>query len=426
MARKANVKISAELTTIRQRARAALHLPLLLLLASIGTPGAAAQHDELLSSSWDEIVAQARGGEVNWYMWGGSDLINSYVSGWLGARLKEDYDITLNRIGINDTAEAVNAVLQEVEAGISDAGSVDMIWINGENFRTLRQAGQVFCGYKDLLPNTKYVDWSNPAIAFDFGTPVDDCETPWNRVQFAFGYDSARIAEPPADMAALLEWIKRNPGRFTYPAPPDFTGSAFVRHVFMHAAGDVGRLMGDFDQQVYAEVAARTWAILNEINPYLWREGATYPRDVTAQSQLFSNQEIDFHFSYDAARFGNGVEQGDYPVTTRSYGLASGTLGNTNYVAIPLNAANKAAALVLANLLISPEAQYQKSLPEVWGTYPAIEVGRLPAALQERFAAIPRHPSVVPAAELTQASLPEMRSGWVVQIEKDWQANVVK
>ena len=34
----------------------------------------------LIGKSWNEVTGMARGGEVNWFLWGGSDDINQYVS----------------------------------------------------------------------------------------------------------------------------------------------------------------------------------------------------------------------------------------------------------------------------------------------------------------------------------------------------------
>jgi len=223
-----------------------------------------ADGSQLIGKPWEDVVAMARGGEVNWFLWGGSDNINRYVSEYIGGVLKGQYDITLKRVGLSDTVEGVNIVLGEKENGLDDNGSVDMIWINGENFRTMKQGGLAFCGYPDTLPNNVLVDWTNPAIANDFGVPVDGCEVPWSKAQFSFTYDSARTENPPKTIPDLIEWIKKNPGQFTYPAPPDFNGSVFVRHVFYYAAGGVDNLLGDFDQAKYDDAAAKTWAILND------------------------------------------------------------------------------------------------------------------------------------------------------------------
>ena len=379
---------------------------------------------QLIGQDWDAVVQMARGGEVNWFLWGGADNINAYVSDYIGGILLRDYDITLNRIGLTDTVEAVNIVLGEKEAGVTDMGSVDLIWVNGENFRTLRQGDLVWCGYTSTLPNTALINWDNPAIANDFGVPVEGCEVPWNRAQFAFAYDSATLTEPPRTIPELLAWIKANPGQFTYAAPPDFNGSAFVRHVFYHAAGGADQLLGPFDQAKFDAAATKTWAILNEIEPYLWREGATYPTTITQLNELFANSEVALTFNYDPAQFGLAVASGQFAETVRSYGLTDGTIGNTNYTAIPFNSPNKAAAMVLQNLLLSEAAQLEKAKPEVWGASPAIEMDRTSAAAQTVFAAIARPVSVVSDAELGQHALPELQADWIAAIEQGWIANV--
>ena len=148
----------------------------------------------LIGQEWEAIVEMARGGEVNWFMWGGADNINAYVTEYIGGILMDEYGITLNQIPLTDTVEAVNIVLGEKEAGNTDAGSVDMIWINGENFRTMKQGGLAWCGYVETLPNNALINWDNPAIANDFGVPVDGCEVPWSRAQFAVAYDSATLS----------------------------------------------------------------------------------------------------------------------------------------------------------------------------------------------------------------------------------------
>lgn len=399
------------------------------LLSSVAAFAPMAQADTadgaaLNAMTWDQIVEMARGGTVNWFMWGGADNINRYVSETVGGVLKSQYGVTLNRVGVTDTVEVVNIVLGEKEAGVTDKGSVDMIWINGENFRTMKQADLAYCGYTGVLPNNALVNWDNAAIANDFGVPVDGCEVPWSKAQFAFAYDSAALSNPPRSIPELIDWIKANPGQFTYPAPPDFSGSVFVRHVFYYAAGGVENLLGDFDQAKYDAAAEKTWTILNDLKPYLWREGKTFPASINALQQLFANKEVALYFSYEPSSFGTAVENGTFPPTVRSYGLTDGTIGNTNYTLIPFNSPNKAAALVLQNVLLSGEMQFEKARPEVWGATAAIEISRTSPEVQVQFASLVQHPSVVPMAELAQAALPELQASWITAIEQGWQKNV--
>tara|TARA_B100001027_G_scaffold39618_1_gene25072 strand:- start:420 stop:1661 length:1242 start_codon:yes stop_codon:yes gene_type:complete len=377
----------------------------------------------LMNKSWDQIVETAKGGEVNWFLWGGADHINQYVTEYVGGVLKDQYDITLNRVPLTDTAAAVNTVLSEKESGVNDKGTVDMIWINGENFKTMKQGDMAWCGYLDKLPNNKLVNWNNQAIANDFGVPVDGCESPWNRAHSVFAYDTATMAKPPMSIGELIEWIKANPGMFTYPAPPDFTGSAFVRHVFYYAAGGAENLLGPFDQAKYDAAATKAWKILNDLEPFLWREGKTYPANPSALTQLFANTEIAIYFNYNPANIAKEVTNGVFPETVRTYRMDDGNIGNTNYTIIPYNSPNKAAALVLQNVLLSGEAQLEKAKPEVWGTNPGIEMDRTASAILAAFNAIEKHPAAIPM-DNTDGALPELQGGWIKAIEKGWIENV--
>jgi len=397
------------------------------IMAAISNASAdTADGKSLIGKSWDDVVATAKGGEVNWFMWGGSDNINRYVTEFIGGLLKERYDIKLNRVGINDTVEAVNLVLSEKESGNNDNGSVDLIWINGENFRSMKQGDMAFCGYLDTLPNNSLIDWSNDAIANDFGVAVDGCEVPWSKAQFAFAHDEKRTSTPPNSIPKLISWAQENPGRFTYPAPPDFNGSVFVRHVFYHAAGGAQNLLGDFDQALFDKVADKAWTILNDLEPSLWRAGKTYPQSIQQLDQLFANSEVDITFNYDPSIVGLNIENGSYPETTKGFVLSDGTIGNTSYTLIPFNSPNKAAAMVAQNLLTSAQAQYQKALPDVWGTIPAIDLSRVDAEYTEKFGNLERHPNVVSEAELAAAALPELQSAWITAIEEGWKENVAR
>ena len=380
---------------------------------------------ELAGKTWDQILAEAEGTRVNWFMWGGSAVINAYINGWVKDQARERYGIDLNQVRITDTVNAVDTVLSETEAGEFASGSVDVIWINGENFKTMKNGGLLFCGYWDIMPSMANVDQQAGTNAYDFGTPVDQCEVPWNQAQSAVFYNSALLPAPPVDMDALLALACENPGTFTYPAPPDFTGSVFVRHVFYNEAnkilpGGYADMVGiPFDQALYDQVAPATWETLNAVEPCLWRSGDTYPVDQPALEQMYANQEVSHFLAYGPASAGSKVDSGLYPESTRTYGLDSGQIGNTNFVTIPYNSPNKAAALVVADLLLSIDGQLEKAYPEVWG-----QINVLNAAAQSHFADVPRHPSVVDPALVK--SLPEVLGDWVPIIEEGWKTNVAE
>ncbi len=375
---------------------------------------------------WSDILAEARGQTVNFYMWGGSDTINTWVSGYAASTLQQRYGVTLNMVPVTDIVDAVNKVLGEKVAGKDQDGAIDLMWINGENFRSMRQADLLYGPWAGFLPNAVYVNAQDPSVAYDFGYPVEGYESPYGKAQLVLVYDSARVAEPPASVADLFAWAQAHPGRFTYAAPPDFTGSAFVRLVCYAYSGGYQQFLGDFDAQLFAEKFAPCWDALKAVQPYLWRGGETYPENRTRMQDLFANGEIDFDMTYTPAEASSLIAQGRYPSTARTFVFSDGTLANTNYLAIPFNAAHKAAAMVAANFLLSPEAQYSKADPQGWGDLTALDPIRLPAEWQAKFAGLPRGEATLPDAELAAHRLPELGADWLTAIEGGWEKYVLQ
>jgi ABC-type uncharacterized transport system YnjBCD substrate-binding protein len=57
----------------------------------------------------------------------------------------------------------VNKVLGEKEAGRDADGSVDLVWVNGENFRTMRQGDLLYGSWAQFLPNSPTSTGQTPA-----------------------------------------------------------------------------------------------------------------------------------------------------------------------------------------------------------------------------------------------------------------------
>lgn len=397
-----------------------------LILIFFAIPGLGRAEADKEIVSWQEAVKAARGQTVDWYMWGGSPAVNRYVNGYLAAELKKQYDIKLRQVPVKDIAEVVSKLVVEKQAGKDSNGSVDLMWINGENFRTCKQQDLLYGPFADKLPNQQYVDWSNLTVKNDFGTPVEGMESPWGNAQMVMIYDSLRTPQPPRSLPALIAWIKAHPGRFTYPAPPDFTGSAFVRHIFYYAAGSVDRWQEDYSELDFTKAANATYTILNDLKSSLWRNGETYPESPARMNTLFADGEIDFAFSYHQGEASRNILDGLFQKTVRTFVFDEGTITNTHFVAIPYNAKDKAAAMVVANFLLSPEAQLKKATPEVWGDFPAIQPSKLPSLWQKKFEILPRGIATLADNELQAHQLPEPPSKILVQLEKGWVKHVLK
>jgi putative spermidine/putrescine transport system substrate-binding protein len=384
-------------------------------------------------NNWDSVLAAARGQTVNWYIWGGSDSINAFVDNFYGKTLKERYGITLNRVPIADTADAVNQVLSEKQAGV-DPGAVDLIWINGENFFTLKQADVLYKDWAQKLPNAQLVNWDNPAINLDFGHPVDNQESPWSSAQFQFIYDSARMSENelPRSYTELKEWACAHPGRFTYIDPSGsggFLGARFIKGALYELSGGAEQWL-NFDQALWDKNSPALWTYLNDIKPCLWRNGETYPKDESELVNLFANSEVDFSMTNDITGAGRWIADGRMPATARAFVFDKYMIGDFNYVAIPSNAPDKAAALVLANLLLEPEFQAAQILPENgFGLGYAIDVTRVTdetalSALET--AASQLGEAATPASDLANSLVGDSAAEYQNLIEQGWQENVLQ
>ena len=399
---------------------------LLLLVAACGSAGGVAGDTGSRGEnrSFAELEKEARGTTVNFSLYGGDEAINAYVDDYVTPRLKEEYGITLERTPLTDTADAINKLINEKSAG-KDEGTIDLVWINGENFATGAEADLWFGPWAERLPNAKYIDWESPSINRDFGYPVEGREAPWGKAQFVMIYDSAKVEEPPKNVDELRDWAEENPGRFTYPAPPDFTGNAFIEQALYGVTGEVETYQKPFDERVFDEKSPEVYEFLNEIEPNLWREGKTYPESSTKLDELYQNGEVYLSMSYNPQLAQRQIEKGLWPEGTRTYLLEGGTLNNTHYVAIPFNSPNKAGAQLVANFLESPEAQVEKQNPNGWGDLTALDVDRLPEDAREDLSEI-QGKATLPADELQENRVPEARSDWLLALEDGWQERVLK
>ena len=390
-----------------------LALLLLSLLLPLGSPAHA--------QGFAQIAEQARGQTVYFNAWGGSRQINDYLA-WAGQELQRRFGVELVRVKLTDTGEAVARVAAEKAAGRTEGGTVDLIWINGENFAAMKEQGLLYGPFTQLLPSFPLVDTKGqPTTLVDFTIPTDGLESPWGMAKFVLLHDTARVPEPPTSLDALLAWAESHPGRFTYPAPPDFIGSTFLKHVLHAAVPDPARLQKPVTGDEFDALTAGVWERLDRVSPDLWRGGQAYPATGQALHQLLDDGEVDFSMAFNPAEASSLILAGRLPDTVRSFVFAEGTIANTHFVAIPFNAAHREGAIVAAEFLLSPEAQARKQDVAVWGDPTVLDLAALAPTDRARFASLDLGPATLPPDRLGKA-LPEPHPTWMVLLERRWAA----
>ena len=190
-------------------------------------------------------------------------------------------------------------------------------------------------------------------------------------------------------------------------------------------ADDPDVFYGEFDEDIYMEYSMRLWDIINEMKPDFWRGGDTFPNSVAQMHQLFANGELAFTMSNNDSEVDNKIMQGIFPDDSRGYVPESGTIQNSHFLGIARLSDNKAAAMTVINFMISPEAQYQKMKPEVWGDGTVLSMEKLPEEWQERFREIPGRNRAPDREEISDRALMEPDPEYMIRLFEDFRTFVV-
>jgi len=380
-----------------------------------------------LDEQWELILELGREeGEVNFETWCGNEQINEWLDTFVATQMKEKYGITVNRIC--SAGALIDRLLAEREEDVLDAN--DVSWTNGWTSQQCISQDLFYGPLAYRMPNfLKYYNVNDPQLVVDFGFPSKGYETPYTRTEFTMFYDSAKVDPVPRNLEEFTQWIKDHPGRFTYPNPSvDFTGDAFMKTVFYHtnATGSHAAFVIGFDEELLESSWGSTWDWFNEIKPYLWREGETYPETKGQLEVMYQNGEVDWTMAYGPARGSLMIAEGTAPETTRGLILEDGVVANANFLAIYFNAPHKAASMVFLNFMMSPEAQLSFYDPENWGDLPTLDPDKLSPEMRAEFEAVDRGAATPSLEELLPNALPEINSAYAEPLQQGWVDHVLQ
>ncbi|CAH1202596.1 putative ABC transporter periplasmic binding protein YnjB [Vibrio harveyi] len=376
------------------------------LLSTIGilaTTFATSSFASSTAEEWQKIEQQADGQTVYFHAWGGSQEINRYIQ-WAGKELKSRYNVTLNHVKVTDISETTTRLIAEKAAGKNSGGSVDMVWINGENFKSMKDNQLLFGPFVEGLPSWQYVDKTLP-VDVDFSEPTDGLEAPWGVGQLVFIYDEETLHNPPSSYAEMLSYAKAFPNRLTYPRPPEFHGTSFIKSLLIELSNNDPALQKPVTDESFKTVTQPLWAYLDEFHKVAWRGGKQFPVGTAETVQLLDDGQIDLAVTFNPNAVYSAQSSGNLADSTKAYAMDAGALSNIHFLAIPWNANASAGAQVAINFLLSPEAQSRKGDINIWGD---------PSVLSSQY--------LTGTAKNTQQfkSIAEPHPSWQAALEKEW------
>ena len=375
--------------------------------------------ETLHNSEWQQRLKDAAGKTIYFHAWGGSKTYNQYIA-WVADTVQKRYNIKLNHVKIQNTADSLQKILSEKQAGKTKNGAIDMIWINGENFARMKQENLLWGKITHLLPNyNNYVDEiEKPAVIRDFDNPTNGLEAPWGLAQFVYIIDSNDMKAPPQNAMELLHYAKNNKGKITYPTPPDFTGVTFLKQIATEVLENPA-LLSSKPPKNYQKILKPLWLYLDELHLYAWRDGKNFPKNESEMIPLLNNREIDIAYSFNIAAAANAIANQQLPPTAKAYVPLSGTISNVHFLTIPFNSGQANAAKIVIDFMLSPEAQARKQNPKYWGEPTVLSLKSLPQNERKWFDSIPKNAAIPTIAELSK-TLAEPHSGWVNILKDEW------
>lgn len=319
---------------------------------------------------WDAIVAAAKKeGRVQVSAWGGPEA---------KAHFNEMCSSFERKYGIKATYTHGDwfAAQQQVLAQVKDKkdGTIDAIFVWGKPFSNLLQGGGVWeVPILDIVPNARNIAY-RPEMRFVHDmVPTYGAFVPHANWQNAFVYDKKKWKreELPQTVDGVLEWAKKNKGQFTYcDVNKGGSGHTWIMMLIYQLTGGYEKYAyRPYDKEVPQRDWQPLWDYLKELDQYIYRPG-TYPQGNAAVAQLFAAEEISFCVNWNSTMWGPITGGMLDPDRLGMYVPEPGIYSPHDGFTIPVNAPNKAAALLFLDHITAVEQQMK--VPMNMGGYPVV------------------------------------------------------
>jgi putative spermidine/putrescine transport system substrate-binding protein len=232
-------------------------------------------------------------------------------------------------------------------------------------------------------PVTKATANNIKKVNQDLLTSVKGAAIPYRGSSVVLAYNTDHVKTPPKTLSALLDWIKANPGRFTYNSPNSGgSGYSFAETVvdsFLSQSVQSQMVTG------YVPDLESNWKqgldYLHSLNKYVFQ--GVYPNGNAAVLNLLGQGQIWVAPVWSDQAL-TALKTGQLGSNIKLTQIANPSFtGGAAYIAVPKTARHKKVLYKFVNYILSPEAQ--QMIVDVMSGFPAIDVKYMGDAIKQKF-----------------------------------------
>ena len=249
--------------------------------------------------------------------------------------------------------------------------------VDGGLVTTLAAAGLNQPVSKATAPNLKKV---NP----DLLVPVKGAAIPYRGSSVVLAYNSDKVKSAPKTLGALLDWIRANPGKFTYNSPnTGGSGYSFAETVVdsLLTPAILKQMVQGYDPSIQSN-----WKpgldLLHSLNKYMYGNGV-YPNGNAAVLQLLGQGQIWVAPVWSDQSL-TALKTGQLGPNIKLTQISNPSFtGGAAYLAVPKTAKHKKVLYKFVNYILSPAAQ--QMIVDVMAGFPAIDIKYMGDSIKQKF-----------------------------------------
>lgn len=322
--------------------------------------------------------AAAKTVTINVYVSGDVNVEDLYtkslIPGFEKANPGDKVKLIFSEHGVNDTT-----TLDRIGVAVKQRKWPGIDLVDGGLANTLALDGLTTPMTAAKIPNLAKVQ---PALL----TPVKGAALPYRGSSVVLAYDSSKIANPPKTLDALIQWIKGNPGKFTYNSPnTGGSGQSFVETVLAKyvSAKDETDMVNNYVPNLESDWT-QGFALLKSLNSDIYQ--GVYPNGNQAVLNLLGNGQIEMAPVWSDQSI-TALAQHQLPSTIKLEQISNPSFtGGAAYVAVPKTAKNKTVVYAFENYMLQPNVQ--AVIVNAMSGYPAIAIKYLNSSVQSKFSSV--------------------------------------